>query len=136
MTRDVGEVAVKQDGHVHAVATPGFDGTVHVDVDGEPHVSVPSEVTVAFSDDGDDEPVETDGGVPATRSDIDMRGGLAMGEELSTWATVLSALGLLSAGYLWGSGVSEVVGILVAAGALCLGWFATGSFWRWRGAEG
>jgi hypothetical protein len=135
-----GEVAVKRDGHVHAVAAPELSGPISVDVDAE-HVQLPPGTHVSFQDldepdntgTDDDHPAETDGGAIPTRSEIEMRGGLALGEEASAYCMAFTVLGLLVAGYTWGNG-QAIVSVFVAAASVALGWFASGSFWRWRGA--
>lgn len=133
-----GEVTVKRHGHVHAVDAPELSGRINVDVDGE-HVTVPSDVDVSFneSDDTrvyDSEEVEADGGQPVERSDVELRGGVALDREPAHLCIGFAVLGLLSGGYLWGqSGAQPLIGAVVAAGSLALGWVATGSYWRWRG---
>jgi hypothetical protein len=134
MTRRNGEVAVKRDGHVHAVATPELSGSISVDVDAE-HVTLPAEVDVSFADpdQGDDRPAEaeTDGGEPVARSEVEVRGGLGMSEEQSGWAMAAAAVALLVAGYLWGIS-NEFAAVAVAAAAAFLGWFGINSLVRWR----
>jgi len=138
MTGRTGEVAVKRDGHVHAVAAPELSGPISVDVDAE-HVQLPPETHVSFqesdrdADDNAEEPA-TDGGAAPTRSEVEVRGGLAMSEEQSAWAVALAGIALLVAGYLHGTGDSMAAGLTVCAAAV-LGWFAINSLVRWREVE-
>jgi hypothetical protein len=129
-----GEVAVKRDGHVHAVAVPELSGPISVDVDAE-HVQLPPGTHVSFQEPDAEEAAaaETDGSAVPARSEIEMRGGLALGEEASAYCMLFAALGLLVAGYTWGNS-QAIVSVFVVGASIALGWFATGSFWRWRGA--
>jgi hypothetical protein len=129
-----GEVAIKREGHVHAVAAPELSGPIRVDVDSE-HVELPPGAHVSFADENTDPEAETDGGAVPTRSEVAMRGGLALDREPALWCSVLSALGFMAAGYLWGRGGDDVlVAAILGAAAVALGYYGTGSFWRWRGA--
>lgn len=137
MTRRNGEVAVKRDGHVHAVSAPELSGPINVDVDAE-HVTLPPEVHVSFDDPdhGDDlaEEAETDGGEPVARSEVEVRGGLGMSEEQSGWAMAAASVALLVAGYLWGTDDVIAAGaVAIAAGFL--GYFGLTSMVRWREVE-
>jgi len=137
MTGSTGEVAVKRDGHVHAIAAPELSGPIRVDADSE-HVELPPETHVSFAEPDDaetdsDVDAETDGGVVPTRSEVEMRGGIALDREPALWCSVLSGLAFMSAGYLWGSG-DVLVGVILGAAAVALGYYGTGSFWSWRGA--
>jgi hypothetical protein len=132
-----GEVAVKRDGHVHAVAAPELSGPISVDVDAE-HVQLPPGAHVSFQDPdrdaADDDAAEeaaTDGGATPTRSEIELRGGLAMSEHQSEWAVGAAAVALLVAGYLWGGG-DLISALAVGAAGGLLGWFGLKSLVRWR----
>jgi len=135
MTGRSGEVAVKRDGHVHAIAAPELSGPISVDVD-DSHVELPPETHVSFAEPDDADPdvdAETDGGVVSTRSEAEMRGGIALDREPALWCSVLSALGFMSAGYLWATD-GVMVAVIIGAASVALGYYGTGSFWSWRGA--
>jgi hypothetical protein len=140
MTGRNGEVAIKRDGHVHAVATPELSGPITVDVGAE-QVEVPPETHVSFQDQGSatssqSVATETDGGVTTTTtsSEIELRGGLAMSKEQSAGAIVLAAISLLVAGYLHGTSDPLAAGLVVLTAGL-LGWFSLNSLVRWREVE-
>lgn len=138
MTRS-GEVAVKRDGHVHAVEAPELSGPISVDVDAE-HVTLPPETHVSFQDPDQDavddaaDEAETDGGVTPTRSEVELRGSLGMSKEQSGWAVLMTSVALLVAGYLHGTGDSFAA-ILIVIAAGFLGWFSLNSLVRWREVE-
>jgi|GEM_PF-5819521 len=135
MTSPNGEVSVKRDGHVHAISAPELEGPISIDVDAE-HVKLPPETEVSFQDptgEANDEEIETDGGAAPTRSEVEMRGGLAMSAEQSRWSVVLVGFAFLIAGHLWD--VQAGLALVVAGIGGALGWFAINSLVRWREIE-
>jgi len=136
MSGTKGEVAVKRDGHVHAVAAPELSGPIRVDANSE-HVELPAGVHVSYDeqDDGADAEAETDGGAVPARSEVEMHGGIALDREPAMWCSVLSALGFMAAGYLWGTdGDGVLIAVIIGAASAALGYYSTGSFWGWRRA--
>jgi len=126
-----GEVAIRQDGHEHAVAAD-VDGEIVVDLDGQEVVEVPTEVGVIYHDDQEDgdDAVLADGGTQQ-RTEVDMR-GFGLSDELTNGTLVLGAVLLVSSGAMLGSTASsDMIGaVALAAGAL-LGWIGL----RSAGAE-
>ncbi|WP_256403471.1 hypothetical protein [Halorubrum salinum] len=120
-----GEVAVRQNGHEHAVDAPDLDGQVLVCLD-HGHVEVPAGLDVRYQEDADDD-LETDGGVTADRTSVEMRGA-GIGGELAMWALVASGLLLISSGYLFGVD-STGSGLIAGAGGILLAFIAGPGYW-------
>lgn len=127
-----GEVAVRQNGHEHAVDAPRLDDQLHVDLDHMevPRVKLPSEVVVEYQDADDDvDDLETDGGEVVNRTDVKMGGGEVVDGDLAVWAIISSAFLLMSAGYLFG--IESVGSALIAgAGGCLLAYITIPGFWR------
>jgi hypothetical protein len=115
-----GEVAIRQNGQEHAVAAPDLDGQIHVDLDGEQSIlTVPPEVSVQYHDDQ----VATDGGVPAERTEVDMR-------EFSILSLLFSVVLLVGAGLRMSAGGGIALGMLVSG--VLLGYIGARSYWSGR----
>lgn len=65
-----GEVAIKREGHVHAIAAPELSGPIRVDVDSE-HVELPAGVHVSFADEDTNPEAKTDRGQVTEGNRID-----------------------------------------------------------------
>lgn len=120
-----GEVAVRQNGHEHAVDAPDLDGQVLVCLDHD-HVEVPAGLDVRYQEDAEDY-LETDGGATADRTAVEMRGAGIDG-ELAMWALVASGLLLISSGYLFGVD-STGSGLIAGAGGILLAFIAGPGYW-------
>jgi len=129
------EVAMRQNGHEHAVAAPDLDGQLHVDLDTDGPgavLTVPSGVGVQYRDDADedleDDEVAADGGM-ATRTTAEMR-GFGLSEELAQGSILLSVVLLVAAG----SQLEPNSGIALALGAagLLTGYVGARSSWNGR----
>ena len=121
-----GEVAVRQNGHEHAVDAPDLDGQVLVCLDHD-HVEVPAGVDVSYQDEDD---LETDGGTTADRTAVEMRGA-GIDEELALWGLAASCLLFIVAGYLFRTS-SGVSGLLAGIGGVLLMLMAAPAYWSDR----
>jgi hypothetical protein len=121
VTEEEGEVAIRQNGHVHAVDAPSLDDAVLVDVDHD-NIVLPPGVSVEYLDDSDmdveSEEIAPDGGTVA-RTDVEMH-GFGLSEDQSGWAIGIAAVLLLTSGWLFATDVTGMAAIvcLVAGGAL------------------
>ncbi|ELZ56771.1 MULTISPECIES: hypothetical protein [Halorubrum] len=127
-----GKVAVRQNGHEHAVDAPRLNDQLQVDLDHVevPRVKLPSEVVVEYQD-GDDvqeETLQTDGGETVDRTHVEMGGSQTISDDLAMWAIIATGGLLMSAGYLFGIEASGSGLIAMVAGGL-LGYIAIPSFW-------
>ena len=127
-----GEVAVRQNGHEHAVDAPTVNGQILVDVDDEDqHVEVPAGVDVSYHDEDDvEDELETDGGTTADRTSIEMRGA-GIDEELAWFGLIAAVLLFVSGGYLGGTG-SSLSGMVAVGGAGLLLLISGPSYWSDR----
>ena len=123
-----GEVAVRQNGHEHAVDAPRLDDQLHIDLDHVevPRVKLPSEVAVEYRDHDDD--LETDGG-SVNRTDVEMGGSETVGGDLAIWGLLASAFLLMSTGYLFGID-STGSALIAGAGGGLLAYIVIPDFWR------
>lgn len=102
-----GEVAVRQNGHTHAVQADRLEGTVTVDVDHEV-VHLPTDIGAVYHDDqladtgeGDDEAMTDGGHATQSRTEVEME-GFGLDGEQAGWSLVGAGFGLATSGYLWG----------------------------------
>lgn len=129
------EVAVRQNGHEHAVAAPDLDGQLHVDLDASDPgavLTVPPGVGVQYRDDVDedqeDDEVAADGGM-ATRSTAEMR-GFGLSEGLAQVSILLSVVMLVAAGSQLDT--SSGIALALGAGGLLTGYVGARSLWNGR----
>lgn len=127
MTRPA-EVAVRQNGQEHAVATPDLEGQVLADLDGQPTVHLPPEVGVVYHDGANDD-LATDG-AGATRTEVEMR-GFAMPEDAAMWATVLGCSLFVGSGAMLATD-EPLIGILMLAAGALLTYVGARTFWSDR----
>ena len=128
-----GEVAVRQNGHEHAVDAPRLNDQLHIDLDHVevPRLKIPSEVVVEYRDEEDSEEgvdLETDGGETVNRTEVEMGGSETISDDLAPWAIGASGALLLSGGYLFGIDHTGSAMIAMFAGAL-VAWMVIPAFW-------
>lgn len=135
-----GEVAIRENGSVTAVATETLDGEVAVNLDHEPPlVGVPDDVATfhesGLDDLGDDvegDEAVTDGG--HVRDDVRIRHyGLGLTGDSRIAAVGVMALTYAASGYLWAQG--EAVAGLVAFLAAVLATYVLTMYDRGEGDE-
>lgn len=128
MTPD-SEVAVRQNGHEHAVSAPGLDGQLYVDLDDDtgPSLTVPAGVDVAYAD---DEQLEADGGEAASKTDVAMRGA-GIDEEVAVYGILASLLLVAVTGYMMAEGRVGTA-FATGAGGLLLGYLTAPAYWSDR----
>ncbi|OYR80412.1 hypothetical protein DJ84_15660 [Halorubrum ezzemoulense] len=128
-----GEVAVRQNGHEHAVDAPRLNDQLHVDLDHVevPRVKLPSEVVVEYHDEDDveEENLETDGGETVNRTYVEMGGSETISDDLAIWAIIAAGALLVSSGYLF-TVESTASGIIAGGSGILLAYLAIPTFWR------
>ncbi len=126
----LGEVAIRQNGQEHAVEADAVDGQVYVDLDGEkPVATLPPEFAVEYHDPED---VVADGGVPVSRTEVQMR-GFGLEESHAFMALLLSAILFVGAGTLmFGSSGQGAAGLAMAAAGVLSGYVGGASYWSGR----
>ena len=127
-----GEVAVRQNGHEHAVDAPRLNGQLHIDLDHVevPRVRLPEEIVVEYQNEDDvEDDLQTDGGETVDRTYVEMGGSETISDDLAIWAIIAAGFLLMSAGYLFGI-ESSGSGLIAIGGGALLAYIAMPAFWR------
>ena len=127
-----GEIAVRQDGHEHAVDAPRLNGQLHIDLDHVevPRVRLPEEVVVEYQEDEDiEDDLQTDGGETVERTYVEMGGSETISDDLAIWAIIAAGALLMSSGYLF-TVESTISGLIAGGSGILLGYLAIPTFWR------
>lgn len=127
-----GEVAVRQNGHEHAVDAPRLNGQLRIDLDHVevPRVKLPSEIVVEYQDEDDvEDDLQTDGGDTVDRTYVEMGGSETISDDLAVWTLIAAGLLLMSGGYLFGIEASGS-GLIAMAGGALMAYIAMPAFWR------
>lgn len=128
MTDGDGEVAVRENGGVTAIAVESLDGNISVDLDADPPaVGVPAETAVVYEDDeleatnSDSEAIATDGGLVRDRV-ITRQYGIGLRGGNRNLAVGVMAFAYAASGYLIAN-FETVAGLVTFAAAALATYF-------------
>lgn len=133
MTDDVGEVSIRQNGHVTALDAPKLEGAIRVDLDPpEPRVRVPADTDVAFS--SDEGEAATDGGTVAAQNALRLESrGWQLSRDYTGVILLGSVLAIATGGWLFSAATSglQLAGVLLLVFGSGAGYVGARS--RWSG---